>query len=150
MHIEVDQSIRIDNTQKDTIIAFSNEISAAVRIPAPVKRKCLKILRSRGAGKRNIYLKLFSAALSILLRPYARQVNTITIDTEFSDKQSQQFIKTILLKNLRRSGSKLSVDDITFSSIGKKSRAHLKAYGVHKRKTDADYTAKMGKILELV
>ena len=148
MHIEVDQSIRIDNTQKDTILAFSNEIFRAVRISASVKRRCLKILRDKGTTK--IYPRIFAAALFILLKEHTDGIRGIVIDTEFSDQINQRFIKITLLKNLRKRGSKLSIDDIAFRKIGKKSRAHEKAYSVHRGKINADHRVGIKELLELV
>jgi hypothetical protein len=148
MHIEVDQSIRIDNTQKDTVLAFSNEISGAVRIPARVKRTCLKILRGRGTTK--IYPRIFAVALLILLKENINKINEIVIDTEFSDPKNQRFIKAMLLKNLRKRGSKISPDNIAFRRIGKKSRAHEKAYKVHKGKIKAEHKIGISEILNLI
>ncbi|MBM4402417.1 MAG: hypothetical protein FJ044_04190 [Candidatus Cloacimonetes bacterium] len=150
MRIEVEQSIRIDNTQKDTVLAFSNEISKAVRIPAQVKRKCLKILRNKGIGKKDVYLKLFAAALFILIKNDLDKINAIAIDTEFSDRQNQQFIRITLCKHLQKAGSNLSLDDINFKRIGKKSKAHQKAYNTHQGRTAADYKVKARELLELV
>lgn len=150
MRIEIDQSVRIDNTQKDTILAFSNRINKSVRIPVKVKRKCLKILRDRGIAPKNIYLKLFAAGLFILIRNHINQISTLVIDTEFSDRQSQQFIKMTLFKKLQSTDSRIMLDDITFRRIGKESEAHKKAYNTHKGKVIADYKVKTKELLELV
>ena len=49
MIIEIDQSGKIENTSKNTAIAFSNDISGSILIPAKswkVKDICLQIVRN--------------------------------------------------------------------------------------------------------
>lgn len=45
MQIEVDQSGKIGDTKVPTVLAFSNEDSHSILIPATVKRECLGFLR---------------------------------------------------------------------------------------------------------
>jgi len=56
LHIEVDQSGKIEQTNKDTVLALSNEISYAVLIPARVKREAINLLRATGKRGKNVYL----------------------------------------------------------------------------------------------
>ena len=44
-HIEVDQSIKVEQTQQDTVLAFSDGIQRVILIPAEVKRACQQELR---------------------------------------------------------------------------------------------------------
>lgn len=41
MEIEVDQSVKIEDTAGDTVLAFSNDVQRAIVIPAAVKREAL-------------------------------------------------------------------------------------------------------------
>jgi hypothetical protein len=46
--VEVDQSGRVESTDVDTVLAFSNGITASILIPAVEKREYLKRMRQRG------------------------------------------------------------------------------------------------------
>ena len=61
MHIEVDQSGKIEKMNVDTVLAFSDGKRAAVLIPAEVKRVCLQGLRRGGRRKTTIVLRIFAA-----------------------------------------------------------------------------------------
>ena len=64
MHVEVDQSGKIEDTATDTVLAFSNEADFAILIPAKVKRVCLRRLRNRGKAGKSIYWLVFALGSS--------------------------------------------------------------------------------------
>jgi hypothetical protein len=68
LHIEVDQSGKVERTNVDTVLAFSDGKSAALLIPAEVKRVCLEVLRRGGRRKTTIVLRIFVAGLFLLLQ----------------------------------------------------------------------------------
>ncbi|MBM3135442.1 MAG: hypothetical protein FJZ89_09230, partial [Chloroflexi bacterium] len=74
MHIAVDQSGKIEQTDKATALAFSNGISYAVLIPARVKRKAITILRATGRRGKSVYISLFAAALYQLLKDHLDKI----------------------------------------------------------------------------
>ena len=86
MHIEVDQSGKIEQTHKDTVLAFSNEISYAVLIPARVKREAINLLRITGKRGKSLYISLFAVALYQLLKGHLDRVDLIAIDMEYEGK----------------------------------------------------------------
>lgn len=47
-NVEVDQSGKIERTQVNTALAFSDGIEASILILAVEKRECVKKLRQRG------------------------------------------------------------------------------------------------------
>ena len=56
MHVvDVDQSGKFENTQMDTVLAFSNAIHYAILIPAQVKRDCIAVLREGGKAPQTFY-----------------------------------------------------------------------------------------------
>ncbi len=117
---EIDQSGKIEQTAKDTILCLSNHTWYAVRISAHAKRQLQEIFRRNGQI-RNFVLFTFCAGLAILIRK-SKILSTITIDEEYSGKNHS--IKAILLEMF----SNLSLNsDITFRRIGKQSSAHLHA-----------------------
>ena len=54
--MEVDRSGKIEKTNKDTDLAFSDDIRYAVLIPARVKREAINLLRSLGKRGKNLYI----------------------------------------------------------------------------------------------
>ena len=102
MDVEVDQSIKIEQTSKDTILAFSNDGQVAILIPAKVKRLVLAHLKARGKPAPVARLMLFSAGLCLLLREVAESLMTITIDQEYPGHEAD--IRGMLLRFLRKIG----------------------------------------------
>lgn len=61
MDVEVDQSTKIEQTSKDTVLAFSNDEQVAILIPAQVKRQALAYLKAREKPAPVARLMLFPA-----------------------------------------------------------------------------------------
>lgn len=146
-NVEVDQSGRFEDTRVDTVLALANGIRYAIRIPAQIKRTCLKVLRQRGKKGAALYLSLFSAALLLLLRPWGQQLGIVTIDIEYEGHEAE--IKARLLRLAWRHGLRLSSGQLTFRLIGKQSRAHQTALGVFRGQRLADVTIKAQDLLRL-
>ncbi len=72
--IEIDQSGRTDRLNEDTVVAFSDGIRHSVLITAAVKRACYQRLRERKLSKKVAVVRMFSAALVILLRDRAKDL----------------------------------------------------------------------------
>jgi len=67
MRIEIDQSWKIERTNKDTIIAFSNEEKGSLKITAEVKRSAFVYLEEKfGRTKLNVF-RIFAAAVVLLI-----------------------------------------------------------------------------------
>lgn len=66
MDVEVDQSVKTEDTSGDTVLAFSNDKQFGILIPAEVKRQALAYLRGRGKSRRISVLLVFAAGLFLL------------------------------------------------------------------------------------
>lgn len=132
MKVEIDQSGKIGDTKVSTVLAFSNEEDFAILIPATVKRKCLLALRERGKDADSLYIQLFSICLYLLLKNRTRRLTQIVVDDEYPEHESQ--ISQQVLNLMRRAKITPSRLYMSFERIGKKSRAHEKAWNVFKRK----------------
>jgi hypothetical protein len=141
MHVEVDQSGKVEDTATDTVLAFANGEHFAILIRAREKRICLHALRARGKTGKSIYRLLFATALFLLLKNHVRWLHLITIDVEYVGGEAN--IKEHVLNLLRRDGNLVDTQQIQFTRIGKKSPAHTRAYTVHRgdRKPDLIVTA---------
>lgn len=148
MHIEVDQSGKIELTKADTVLAFANDISSSVLIRAMLKRQCLQKLRRKHISKKIITLLIFSAGLFLLLREPLRKGAIVTIDTEYTGREGD--IKGMILRMARRDNLKLASDQIQFGHIGKRSSAHRTAINVFRGKVLPDRVLTIKEILHWV
>ncbi len=67
MAYQVDQSGKVEQTEKDTVIAYSNSTKYAIVIPRKLKRKLQEVFRMHGFTTLFIYY-LFSVGLFYLLK----------------------------------------------------------------------------------
>ncbi len=146
--VEIDQSIKIGDTQKDTVLAFANGKQFSVLVPASVKRECYQILHMRYQKLRLPYLTVFTAALFLLLREHITQIHLLIIDIEYMGHEGE--IRGMLLNYIRRIVPDFPKDAVIFKEIGKHSGAHQKAYDTHVGKLQPDYVVTTKELLELV
>lgn len=132
MNYQIDQSGKIEQTNKNTVIAYSNGKKYAVLIHARLKRQIQEIFRLHGFTALFIYY-LFSVGVFYLLKS-VREKSEIIIDTEYpgKDKIIKQFI-TNLLKNYSQ-----PIHEISFARIGNRPPAHYAAKDVFDKKVKAN------------
>jgi hypothetical protein len=147
MKIDIDQSWRIEYTNKKTVLADSKGNS--VVISAKDKRDLQKLFREAGRSRMFVY-EVFSALLSILisLSWNEKAKDTYIIDLEYPGWSDQ--IKDFVLRFARRLGVRLAADQINFDTIGKKSKAHQGAYEVFKDWKKPAKVANLNEILQLI
>jgi hypothetical protein len=147
-HIEIDQSGKIERTQENTVLAFSDGTQASILILAVEKRQCVKRLRQRGETGKTLYRKLFVAALFLLIKDYLGQIEIIAIDAEYPGQEAE--ISSGLLNHIRRIDPSFSEQRIVFGRIGKKSSAHRKALAVYRGEDQPSKRVKARELLRLV
>jgi len=131
MKIGVDQSGKIENTNKPTVVAFSNSQTGSVVILAAEKKKLQRYFRQ--LGKPELFVPLgFAAAIFELVENRFRKGDQIVVDREYPGYE--KFI-TRKLKEFILEGSKIKDVDIAVTQISKKSKAHTIAYAVAKKKS---------------
>jgi len=145
MRVEIDQSGKIENTNRATVIAFANEISYAILIPAKVKRQLQEVFRRQGKPRLFVY-KTFAAGLFLLINGHLAKIKDIVIDTEYTGHEKQ--IKDILLELIRR--DRLPEPNIYFQRIGGKPKVHYVAHDVFSKKKNADKVIGFEEIVVLV
>ncbi len=119
---EVDQSIKINDLARDTVLAIANGISFAIVIPSNVKRAVMRHLREKGKSQTAATIYAFSVGLYLLLRNVVRAIDQAYIDVEYTGWESA--IKNIVVALLRRDDPSFDPSPIIFRHIGKKSSAH--------------------------
>lgn len=146
MTIEVDQSIKVEQTNHDTVIGISNGKQCAVMISSKIKRKLKDDFRK--VGKRRSYtLRTFIAGV-VLAIEHAKltHLSKIIIDIEYPGKD--RILKSIFLEMWSRHHN--DIPDIRFSLIGKKSKAHEVCYLAMKKRRKVDKILTYGDIKKLV
>lgn len=123
MKIEVDQSGKIESN-KDTVIAFSDGERCSVKIERKLKRELFQDYRK--TNKFGFVLRLFAIALFYLLKDRLKNKDSIIIDDEYP--KHERLVKDYLLKLIKSADSKFDKNKIKISRIGKNSEAHILAY----------------------
>ena len=130
MHIEVDQSGKIEQLDKDTYIAFSNHEQYCVKFPKRIKREIIYEYRTK---VKQFIPRLFAICLFYCLKDYIRKKELITIDLEYPGWEAA--IKTYLMPLLKLEYRDFDKKIIRFNMIGKESKAHKIAKSAFIEKT---------------
>jgi len=145
-HIQIDQSVKIEQTQANTVLALSDGIERTLLISAQVKRTCQQTLRARGIKPGMIALRMFAAGLVLLLEDQIEHVGSVTIDTEYTGKEGE--IKGLLLRFVLRWVPDFPKGAINFRQIGKRSRAHTLAWETHQGWREPDRRVTLKELLK--
>lgn len=121
MSYQIDQSGKIENTAKKTVLAWSNDTCGAVILSAKNKRRLQESFRAIGAPRLFIEY-VFAALLVMLLKSCPATLVTIDLEYPKSNKIIESLIKPFITSMIR------------WKSIGKQSRAHDIAYKVYRGK----------------
>lgn len=133
MKYDVDQSVKIEQTNKDTIISIANkEYSCTLKIDSKIKQSIQKYFNK--IKKPKVFaVYLFTSGLIILIKKSNLRNSVITIDLEYYGHN--KLILNELNKNIDENL------EFRFLSIGKKSPAHDSAYKAFKKKAKPNYLA---------
>lgn len=146
MKVEIDQSGKIKATNKPTVVGFSNSESGSILIKGKDKRQLQQIFRK--AGKPRMFvIQTFSCLIYLLLKDFLLKISQMVIDREYPGYEN--LIKSYLVQLAKSDSKTLFSDTVHFTEIGRKSRAHLKAYQDY-RKKKADTRVGTEDILGLV
>ena len=146
MDAEVDQSGRIEEV-RPTVLAVSNDQHRSILIPAAVKREVFGRLRRRGESSKRATVRIFAAALYLLLMPVIDPDSWIVVDLEYPGYET--LIKSMLLRWLRRIRPGTRTDQIRFRRIGKASPAHQIAMDTYQGKLDPDKVVTVRQLMTL-
>lgn len=140
MKIEIDQSGKIEDTNRLTAIAYSNGCTKSLIITAKDKKTIQSVFRRIGQPKIFVY-KLFAVAIFVLIKDDSKKIDQIIIDKEYLGYE--KLLKRFILETALRNGKKIEGDSLHFHSIGKKSNAHKVALTTFQtKKSDIKLTSK--------
>jgi hypothetical protein len=140
MKIEIDQSGKIENTNRLTVVAYANGYTKSLVITAKDKKSIQSIFRK--INQPRVFIsKVFAAAILLLIASDYKKIDTIVIDNEYPGHE--RIIKEYLEEYIDQSGLKSEKVNIYFRNIGRKSEAHSAAYKAFRsKKADIKATAK--------
>ena len=147
MAYQMDQSGKIEQTSKNTVIALSNAIHATIILKAKDKRELQDIYRA--AGKPRVFsVQIFSALTYLLLEKAKIEIGMVYIDKEYPGHEDiiKSYINQLISK---RDKIRLDSEHIRFKLVGKTSNCHLIGYKDWKR-GKADFKVTKDDILAMV
>ena len=123
MHIEVDQSGKIEQTDLDTVVAFRNDEQYSILLKKNIKVDILTKYRNK---YKDFHYRIFAILIFYCIRNYLHKIQLIIIDIEYEGREED--VKRNLLRFIWKSKPNFDKKLIKFSRIGKKSDAHRIAY----------------------
>ena len=144
MTYEIDQSGKIEDTNKLTVVAYANGKIKSVKIGSTEKQKLLKVVRTLDYPKQTYVYKIFAALIYFLLAD--EDIDYVIIDREYLGHEIT--IKGFLMYLLNKNGR--NVPFIAFGHIGKSSPAHKAAIDIFRGKKEADLVVNAKEILKLL
>lgn len=130
MKIEIDQSGKIEFTNKVTVVGYSNKDSKTIIILARQKQRLQKYFRKNKKPRQYIYATF--AFLIFFLLKGKKNIGQIIIDTEYLGQEP--LIKNYLINFFKKKKIKIDKRTFSFAQIGKKSKAHLVVYKAYRKK----------------
>jgi hypothetical protein len=139
--LEIDQSVRIEELNKDTILGIANkEARFTVIVPKKAKRALYEKFRCQGKPKK-FAPYVFAISISEALRKAPFKSSDIVIDIEYPGYEQE------IIKIIKQQYPEI---EVYFTTIGKKSPAHFVAYGVNIKKIKADYRINSTRLLSIL
>jgi hypothetical protein len=143
--VEVDQSGRIEEFGRDTVVAVSNGFTYTIRLTAAVKGELRGVLAERGVRKKLIPLRIFVATIILAILEYKDSLTFLMIDQEYTGYDNE--LRTLVVDRMRAIGTRFERDSVWVTAIGKKSPAHRAAIKVMRKQANPNRTAKFDDLL---
>ena len=133
MIIKVNQSNKIEQTNKDTIIGLANEETFTILINRKTKRKLQEEFRKQGKPRLFVYRTFIAGVVLALKYAQIKNLSRVVIDEEYYGKD--KMLKSMFLEMWSRFFKE--IPEVSFEKIGKRSNVHNACYTAMKRgKTD--------------
>lgn len=139
MKIEIDQSGKLEDTHKPTVIGFYGIKNKTIMILAPEKQRLQKYFRK--INKPRIYIYATFSILICLLIKNERNISEMIIDREYPGKEA--LIKNYLLTYFKKINRDIDKRSIYFRELGKKASVHeLVVTSYRQKKADIKVTSR--------
>lgn len=134
MRIEINQSIKIEQTNKDTILGLANKEAFTVLIDRKIKRKLQEEFRKQGKPRLFVYRTFIAGVVLLFKYAQLKNLSRVVIDEEYYGKD--KMLKSMFLEMWSRFFSE--APEVSFEKIGKKSKVHSVCYSAMKGKCKPD------------
>lgn len=122
MKIEIDQSGKVEQTAQKTVIGDS--LGNSVFLTAKDKRKIQEVYRL--AARPNVFVyETFAILTALLIKKTFNNTNIYIVDLEYPGHE--HLVQGLIKKFLNKMNVRLSIHQIRFEKVGKKSMAHKTA-----------------------
>lgn len=129
---QIDQSGKIEQTNKNTVLAAANGSTAAIILPRKDKRKLQESFRLK--GKPQLFIdSVFTVLLYLLIKEINTKLNVLEVDIEYPGH-------TEIIEHMLEQLTELDIR-LRWILVGKTSKAHDIAYKVFRKKL------KIGKVV---
>ena len=146
MEVEINQSNKIEQTSKDTIIGVVDDKTFTILIRAKIKRKLQEEFRKQGKPRLFVYRTFIGSVVLALKSAQFKNLSKVVIDEEYYGKD--KMLKSMFLEMWGRFFTK--IPEISFEKIGRKSKVHNLCYLTMKGKYELDKVIKFEEIKRLV
>ena len=141
----VDQSGKVEQTNRDTVVAATDGKSVAVVIKSRDKQRLFR--HAKLYRKKHLYLRIFTYAVFKAVESLLDADSKIVIDAEYPGKE--HIIRAMLCTFIARRHGFFDIRRIEFDRVGKDSKAHELSVGkLDARKTivfsDEDWKSAIG------
>lgn len=143
MVCEIDQSGKVEDTRKLTVVCFANGKAKTLLISATEKRKVLIAMREADRLRSNFIFRIFAGLIFLLIRE--EKIDSLVIDREYPGHET--VIRNVLLSLFDK--NKIKSPKIFFGQIGKKSQAHQEAIATFQGKRKADIEVVANDVLSI-
>lgn len=141
---QIDQSGKIEQTERNTVVACINEKQLTVLLKKAEKRKLQRVFRAANMQKLFPYVT-FATLIAILLHKLSPK-HKVIIDREYFGHED--FIEERIEVYITQLGSKMP--QVSFGHVGKLSKAHQLGYRVAIGKEKAELILAAGEVLKVI
>jgi len=138
MIIQINQSNKIEKTNRDSIIGLANEVSFTVLLRRKIKRKLQEDFRKEGKPRLFVYRTFIASVVLLIKYAKLKNISKIVIDQEYYGQD--RILKSMFLEM----GSRFFTEtpEISFERVGKKSKVHHICYFTMKGRYKVDKVLK--------
>lgn len=124
MIIQINQSNKIEKTNKDSIVGLANEMTFTVLVKRKIKRKLQEDFRKEGKPRLFVYRTFIASVVLLIKYANLKNVSKIVIDLEYFSKD--KLLKSMFLEMWSRFFTE--IPEVSFERVGKKSKVHEICY----------------------